>query len=452
MSRRIAQVWVLGLLMAVVPSVRAQIPFTQNLVPNRTALGRLGLERHWTGVVPLQGPERVLQLSLSGDLLFAQTNSGQLHVYDAESGKHLWSADLGTATIFARPASANSFAVFASNAGNLLAYERKSGRLLWQARLDNIPSSATVCDEERVAVGLSSGEIVAYALKKKDDQGHELMLTAPIKIWNWRIGGPLTTRPLFADRIVILGGADGKVYVAFSDVQEMIFRVATGGPIGEGFASYGTRTLIAPSADDVVYGIDLFTAQVKWKFPTGSPIVQAPIVSGEDVFIINAAGGLSKLDPNTGLPHWTTGTHGARLQALSKSKIYLTSENRDLYVVDRVTGNTLLDPIATYQRAGLNVRELELGFTNSTNDRMYFGTSSGLIVCIREIGQIQPLSLKDPKALPFGYVPPEGLKNTPSGLPPAEFRVGGETTDPAANADGPGTPDADKADADKPKE
>jgi len=118
-----------------------------------------------------------------------------------------------------------------------------------------------------------------------------------------------------------------------------------------------------------------------------------------------------------------------------------------LYLVDRASGRTLLDPIATYQRAGLNLRELELGFTNFENDRMYFGTSSGLVVCIREIGQVQPLLLRDPKALPFGYVPPEGLPTAPKGQSSAEFRVGGEASEPA-----PARDDMKEDDAEKPKE
>jgi outer membrane protein assembly factor BamB len=347
----------------------------------------------------------------------------------------MWSADVGAPAVFARPASANSFGVFTTNAGSLLALDRRTGRLLWKTNLDFLPSGTTVCDEERVMVGLINGDVVAYNLKKKDDQGNESILTAPAKVWNWHIGGPVTTRPLPAERIVVLGGAEGKVYVAFSDERTMIFRFATGGPIGEGFGSYGTRTLIVPSEDQIVYGIDLFTADGLWKYSTGAPVVQAPLTSGEDVIVINSAGGLTNLDPKTGSPRWTSSTHNARLLSLSKSKIYLLSENRDLYVIDRATGTTLLDPIATRQRAGVDLRKLNQTFTNSYNDRMYLGTNSGLIVCIREIGQIQPLLLKDPKALPFGYVPPEGLKLPKPGKSSAEFRVGGEASEPAGDLD-----------------
>jgi outer membrane protein assembly factor BamB len=434
MSRRIAQVWIFGFLLIWAPAVSAQIPYSQDSIPTRTALGRVGLERHWSGVVPLEGAERLIQVSLSGKLLFAQTSSARLHVYDAESGRHYWTANLGSESVHAFPASANSFAVFATNSGTLHALDRNTGRPLWKTDLDFMPSISTTCDEDRVIVGLKSGEFIAFSLKKTDEQGNEKILLAPFKVWNWSTNGPAGTRPLPAERVVILGGGDGKVYVAFSDQRTMIYRIATGGAIGHGFASYGTRTLIIPSADQNLYAFDLLTAKGLWTFSTGSPVRQAPIVIGENVFVINDAGALSNLDPKTGSPRWTTATHSANLIAMGKTKIYLASENRDLYVIDRETGNTLADPASTYQRAGLNLRELDLSFTNRENDRMYFGTKSGLLLCIREIAQPQPLVFRDPKALPFGYVPPEGLPKAEKGdLPAAEFRVGGEANEPATN-------------------
>ena len=49
-----------------------------------------------------------------------------------------------------------------------------------------------------------------------------------------------------------------------------------------------------------------------------------------------------------------------------------------------------------------------MGLTNNLNDRLYMATPSGLVICLREIGQLQPRPLRDPKQPPFGYIPPEG--------------------------------------------
>ena len=106
-----------------------------------------------------------------------------------------------------------------------------------------------------------------------------------------------------------------------------------------------------------------------------------------------------------------------QLVSISATKIYLRSYNLDLFIVDRKTGRVLVDPGETLLRAGLNLREYELNIVNRFNDRLYFATPSGLIVCLREAGQVHPRPLKDPKAHPFGYVPPEGINATPPAAP-----------------------------------
>ena len=62
MFRRCLPVWVILSIVAG-PSARAQMPFATNLIPARTSLERLGLERQWFIVVPLVETERLLRIS-----------------------------------------------------------------------------------------------------------------------------------------------------------------------------------------------------------------------------------------------------------------------------------------------------------------------------------------------------------------------------------------------------
>jgi hypothetical protein len=80
---------------------------------------------------------------------------------------------------------------------------------------------------------------------------------------------------------------------------------------------------------------------------------------------------------------------------------------------------------------------------------MYFASDSGLVVCVREIGAERPHLLRDPKALPFGYIPPEGLKPTQSVVPGAEpkLETSLEPKEPGAMPDEP----KEDAPADEPK-
>ncbi len=423
MFRRVLSVAVIIATLTAGGFARAQMPFPRKLVPARPALERLGLERHWYAVVPFVETERLLKISISGDLLFAQTSYAMLHTYEAESGRLLWSAQLGERAGFAQGVASNSFAVFATNADVFFCLDKGTGRTIWRYPTGKIPTSPPACDEQRAMVGFATGKIYAYDLKTKDAKGNETILTAPVEAWNWQTGGPMHTRPLPADNLVAFGSDDGRAYVATAFEKTSLFRIATGGAIGEGLAGFGTRALLIPSADNNLYAVDLFTAKLFWTFPSAAPILQEPLVADQDIYVINSAGNLSSLDPSTGVPRWTNWTQGGRLASIAATKIYLRSYDLDLLIVDRKTGRTVVDPGETHLRAGLDLRDYDLNIVNRYNDRLYFATQSGMIICLREAGQAHPRPLKDPNAPPFGYIPREGIKDTPPAAPGAEPKI-----------------------------
>jgi outer membrane protein assembly factor BamB len=430
------------------PAARAQTPFATDLVPKRSTLARLGLERQWTAVIPLYGTERLLRISRSSDLFFAQTDHGAVHTFNAETGQLMWSASVGELTPRALPVSSNSYMVFGTAANILTALDRRTGRQVWKVDLHALPSCGTACDEDRVMVGLTNGRLVGFSLRETPPKGPPVIRSKPVEVWGWQTSGSISTHPLPAAHVVAFGSSDGRVYVCINDERTALYRIRTRGPIGSGLGTYGTRTLLIPSADHNLYAVDLLTSEVLWTFASGAPIAQEPIVSGEDIFVINGAGSLSLLDPATGSLRWTTPTQGGQLTAVSGSKIYLRSFHNDLYVIDRTAGRVLADPSSTFQRAGLNLREYSLSMLNRYDDRMYFGTDSGMIICLREMGSNQPQLLRDPKALPFGYIPPEGIKPKRSGTPAADTAAAtepeAERKDDAAKEEAKPADDKDK--------
>ncbi len=435
MFRRLLPVWVFLSIIAA-PSARAQMPFPNTLVPGRASLERLGLERQWFIVVPLMETERLLRINRAETLIFAQTSYAKLHTFDAESGRRLWTAELGERTGFARGVGANKWAVFVTNANMLYALDRGTGRALWKTNLGTIPTSTPACDDSHVYVGMTNGLLIGFSLKKADAKGNETLRDVPYPLWNWHAGSAITTRPQPAENVLAFGGGDRKAYVVMAAEPTIVFRVATGGPIGQGFGAFPPRTLLIPSGDNTLYACDVVTSEMLWTFPSGAPIVQEPLVADQDVYVINSAGSLSNLDPTSGTPRWTIPTQGGRLAAISEKKIYLRSYNLDLFVVDRATGRMVVDPAESHLRAGLDLRDYELDITNRFNDRIYFATRSGLILALRETGQVTPRHLQDPKLPPFGYVPTEGLRPTPPPAPtptePAPADAGADAAAPAA--------------------
>ena len=190
MFRRLVPLWVIVSTILAGGSARAQMPFPVDLVPTRTALERLGLERQWFAVIPLVETERVMKIAFTGDLVFVQTDYAIVHAIDAESGRMLWSAQVGERTGFARGVASNSYAVYLTNANMFHALDKKTGRPIWRHNLGTIPTSSPACDEDVAMVGLTSGIIVTLKVKYNDGKGNETILTTPIPAWKWDSGAP----------------------------------------------------------------------------------------------------------------------------------------------------------------------------------------------------------------------------------------------------------------------
>jgi outer membrane protein assembly factor BamB len=443
MSRR--SLLVFAMLALAASPVRAQTPFGSELLPKREALSRIGLERQWKGVIPLVGTDRLVLLSFSRDLVFARSKQGYLYTFNAETGQALWSSRLGERTVKPLPPSTNSFGVYASNLNYLYALDKRTGKPFWKENLETLPSSPTACDDDRVMVGMATGKLFGFGLKVVDKRTLKLKLSdRAIPIWNWQTNEVMDTRPMTTEKLVIFGSDDGRVYVAFNNEPTMLYRFATGGAIGAGFGTHGTRMLLVPSADMNLYAVDVLTGDTLWSYASGAAIDQEPLVADDDIFVVNKNGQLSSLDPKTGSPKWTTQTHNGRLVSVGAKRIYLESHDGDLFMIDRETGKLVASAGSTAGRIGLNLREYEFGPTNRENDRLYFATGSGLVICLRETGRIQPHPLRDPKMKPFAYVPPEGVK------PGAPAILVKPPTEGAAAEAPPATGEAEKPKPDEP--
>ncbi|MDB5351883.1 MAG: outer membrane protein assembly factor BamB, contains PQQ-like beta-propeller repeat [Planctomycetota bacterium] len=426
---------------------QSTVPLPRTTLPTRTALTRLGLERGWYAIVPLGfGSEQVQSINLAEDMFFIQTNLANLHVYEAETGKYLWGAKLGRETLDAQPVSVNSDQVFVANGPDLISLDRRTGRLIWTARMPGSAVGATAANEHRVMVGLAGGKLVSFNAR---DESHSKPpgRSAGTFASAWQTNANLTARPVPAGRVVAFASQDSRVYVTMEEPPTILYRYPTGGPIIGSLGTVGNRTLVIPSMDRTLYAIDLFTGDTKWTVATGAPIDQEPLVAGNVVYSLNTMGHVVAVDGTTGSVIWTGEAGRGRILAVGATKLYFESKDHDLAIVDRATGKILAMPRDTRERAGLDLRDYRYAHTNHENDRMYFATAGGFILCLREAGQSLPRPLRDPKAPKFGTLPPGGEPPTPTPpaapteAPPAE----GASEKPAA------PPEGGAGDEEKPK-
>lgn len=293
MIRRLALAWAALGSLALAVSANGQPMETYRILPDQTALGRIGLERSWFSAVPLQaGLERVIHLSLTSDgtQIFAQTTESRLYCYDSETGRMLWAADLGLTNGRAEDVGVNATLAFAINGNYLYALDRATGRQVWVQRMEARASSAVGATEDFVFIGLVNGKMLAYSLRPADDPRYQKQTGPPGGFaFNFSTTGPVSAEPIPTQFAIAFASRGGRLYVSRLNPPTLLHRSQYIGPIVASMATYGTgpeSMLIVPTAERNLYGINLFTGEQQWVFPTGAPITAQPLVGGGDVTIV----------------------------------------------------------------------------------------------------------------------------------------------------------------------
>ncbi|MDR1491574.1 MAG: PQQ-like beta-propeller repeat protein [Planctomycetaceae bacterium] len=128
-----------------------------------------GLTRAWYAQIPIDGHDSVLNdMLLDRGTLFMVTSNSRLVAYDAESGKLLWSRNVGVPGRDTLSPAANSKAVGVVNGNDVYIFDRRNGQLLWENCLPASPSTACQMTDFYLYVPLVDDRIVCYPLQEQN--------------------------------------------------------------------------------------------------------------------------------------------------------------------------------------------------------------------------------------------------------------------------------------------
>lgn len=139
--------------------------------------------------------------------------------------------------------------------------------------------------------------------------------------------------------------------------------------------------IYAASQDGYVHAIQEKDGTHLWRFSTGDPIDQAPVVIGYRVFVTSELGALFNLDAKSGKLMWST-PGITRFLAASRTRLYTLDRLDRIAVLDARTG-ARLDTLAISPAWTIKP-------PNYWTDRLYFATPSGLVMCLHESGLVKP--------------------------------------------------------------
>ncbi len=348
-------------------------------LPTSRMLSRLGLERAWWSQATLNPKrDKVKYMVLDEENVYLQGTGGTVTAFDAESGKRLWSVQLGNRDEPIYPGVSNEKYFLTVNGMALYCIERFSGKVLWELALPTMPSVGPSVDDEHIYVGALDGSIYSFELRKIDELYRKRLLpqwSYRAMLWRYRTSKEITTKAYSTGRLVNFASRDGSLYAVSASERDLTWQFETNAPITAPLATT-EDSLILASEDNFVYCLNRNSGLTRWEFASGFPIRKAPVVIEQDLFIMPDRGGLFNLGVRTGEEKWECPGITDLLGA-TKSRLFGSDVTGNIVLLQRTTGR----PLGT-----LPLRPFSVRLQNDRTDRLYLATPSGLVVCLREQG------------------------------------------------------------------
>lgn len=228
----------------------------------------------------------------------------------------------------------------------------------------------------------------------------------PRLVWDFQTHLRIHNPPALGTDTMLVVGIDGSVLVlpkaeAPTNPQRRVLDAPVSAPAGHS----GDDVYLA-AENGTVYAFHLpsraeyarITANTRdeleppitWRFGANAPIRFAPVVAGEDVFVLPERGGLVRLSRATGETIWQS-PRAERFLAANPKFVYATDQFGRLVVVDRASGAHL---------STLDSSAFVIGATNDQTDRVVLAANDGTVISLNDRAYALPLVQTAPPAAP----------------------------------------------------
>jgi len=375
-------------------SVLAQRSSVDSALPSQRMLGRAGLVRSWWGQATLNpSRDKVRYLTADEENVYVQSSGGVVTSFDSETGRKLWAVQLGRRDQHSFAVVANDDYALVATGLKLYAVNKFTGDLEWELDLPQHPSTSPEIDDDQVYIACLDGSVYAFDLRTIHQLYNENLLpqwSHHSLRWRFKAGKEIANPPISSGRVVNFVSQDGSLYSISTDERNLIFQFQTDRPASTALARSNGNLFMA-SADFNFYCVDMENGQVRWEFVTGLPVYKTPRVIGNSVYLVAERGGMFCLNTQTGRQRWWN----------PKATEFLASSAQLLYTSDRLGNVLIISRDDGASLASLPLRHFPVRVSNNRTDRMYIGTESGKIVCIREEEITFPLYHLNPESRPL---------------------------------------------------
>lgn len=302
--------------------------------------------------------------------LYIATDRGVVHALDGETGRTRWAQTVGKTNHPTLEPAANDRYVAIVNGSNLFILSAIDGRTVWQRQLKGAPGAGGAITTDLVHVPMVNGMMESYRIT---DQKFGSSM--------FKSHGRAMIQPTATDRSVCWPTDRGHVYVGHGDKPGVRYRLEANDTILAPVTYKAPNQLFIASLDGYVYRAHEMNGDIIWRFSAGESLSQQPLVTEDAVYAVSNYGNLYRISMVNGTEKWSAPRVKSILSA-SKDRLYCSGDAGKLLVIDMKSGARL----ATFDGNGINLR-----YNNVQSDRIYIGTTSGVIQCLHETGLKYPV-------------------------------------------------------------
>jgi outer membrane protein assembly factor BamB len=296
--------------------------------------------------------------------IYVVTDSAVVQAIDGETGRTRWAAVVGNSRYPTDAPGANDDYVAIVNGTNLYVLDQATGDVAWRRQTLGAPGAGPAVSDERVFVPMAGGTIESYVVK----DGRQ-------PPWVFQSRGRAIVQPVVAGSGVAWPTDKGDLYVAEANLTGIRYRLETKRPIVARPTPLPPNRLVVVSTDGYVNCIRELSGSLVWRFSTGEPIIQPAVVIDDAVFVVTEDDNLFRISAETGMEQWWA-PHIREVLSATKTRLYCLGDTDRLVIFDMKTGGRL---------GSLSTEQLDIRMVNFSTDRIFLGSSTGLIQCLREV-------------------------------------------------------------------
>lgn len=353
----------------------------------------------------------IQKYTLPESTLFVLTSDGFVVAIDADSGKNRWSTEIGTPSRPTIGIGSNNNFVAAVDGTTVYCLDSTDGKVLFTGKTATSVSSGPAVSDDFVYVPLTSGRVEVFPIRNvgigsERFIGHGRALARPIVTessvsWTTTAGhlnvAHHAIQPSDREKQRIKDEKTKKLMAETYDEKKkeqlrqakrledrIRIREAVGGITYRlrtrdqfvSAAAYKAGYLYVASINGFIYAVDEMKGQIVWEFSTGDEIEHSPYCIGNDLYVVTTSNALFKLNAKTGDRIWDKELSGiSKFIGASKDRVFAQDNRGNIVLLDQESG----------QRVGqVSVSGVNLAYANTTSDRLFVGSTKGMIQCISE--------------------------------------------------------------------